>query len=109
MVPAFAFASSLSSGQVREQTHNQWLFKSLQEIQKIGVGTTRKEVDKLFTLPGGVQPMNSLVLVYRKSPYIFVRINYETKRDAQGRVRWNANDRVLEISKPYLQHWTFSD
>ena len=98
---------SLSAQQAREdESPNQWLFKNLQEIQSIKVGTTRKEVDKLFTLPGGVQAMNPVTLVYRKSPYIFVRVSYKTERDSQGRVHWSPKDRVDSISQPYLQHWT---
>jgi hypothetical protein len=111
MVLAFAFArSSFSAPQAHEDdASNQWLFKNLQKIQTIKVGTTRKEVDKLFTTPGGAQAKNPLMLVYRKSPYIFVRVNYETSHDAQGRVQWSPDDKVVSISEPYLQHWTYID
>lgn len=106
-----AAGPSLGAPPSREaEKHNQWLFQCLTEIQKINVGTTRKEVDKLFMPRGGLQAMNPVVLVYRKSPYIFVRVSFKSKRDAKGReMSRSATDKVASISRPYLEHWQIVD
>jgi hypothetical protein len=89
--------TSLSPQSGDDQEHFQWLLKSLDSIQTMKVGMTRRELLTLFREDGGVQFV-PIRYVYKQCPVIKVDVAF-TANDAGDR----SNDRIKSISKPYLE------
>jgi hypothetical protein len=84
-----------------DQSHLQWLSKSLDSIQTIKVGMTRRELLTLFREDGGLQFM-PIRYVYKACPVIKVDVTF-TVNDTGDQV----NHRIKSISKPYLESPVF--
>jgi hypothetical protein len=90
--------TSLSPQSSDDQAHLQWLSKSLDSIQTIKVGMTRRELLTLFRGDGGLQFMKIERYVYNECPVIKVDVTF-TVTDTGDHL----NDRIKSISKPYLE------
>jgi hypothetical protein len=100
--------SALPSALPRETCdHSKWLQASLEEIEAIRAGMTRRDLMKLFRAQGGIFTRTQQQFVYRKSPLIHVTVKFE----AVGRPDITApeeadigDDRIVEISRPFIEN-----
>jgi hypothetical protein len=89
--------ASLSPQSGDDQAHLQWLSKSLDSIQTIKVGMTRRELLTLFRGDGGLQFM-PIRYVHKGCPVIKVDVTFTVNGTGD-----QLNDRIKSISKPYLE------
>ena len=101
----FTIIISAGSGQTQRQTmsHSEWVARSLTEIEKIKVGMTRQDLLKLFTVEGGISTRTSRRYVFRECPYIKVDVGFEPVGSPQDKLRGHVEDKIISISKPYLE------
>jgi hypothetical protein len=92
-----------SSGQ--SQTAScQCVTDALSEIGKIEVGMKRKDLDKMFSIDGGISRTNPQRFVYEKCTFIKVEVKFKFVNDSSKFPKDNPEDEITEISKPYLEH-----
>lgn len=84
--------------------HTEWIANALKEIQSIRVGMSRKDLLKVFTTEGGLSSRFSRTYVYKKCPYIKVKVEFQAAQGSEATPRESANDKIVQISKPYLEN-----
>ena len=89
--------TSLSPQSGDDQAHLQWLSKSLDSIQAIKVGMTRRDLLTLFREDGALQFM-PIRYVYKECPVIKVDVTFTVNVTGD-----QLNDRIKSLSKPYLE------
>ncbi|MDQ3322663.1 MAG: hypothetical protein M3525_09595 [Acidobacteriota bacterium] len=77
---------------------------ALSEIGKIKVGMKRKDLDKMFTIDGGISRINPQRFVYEKCNFIKVEVKFKFVDNSSKFPKHNSEDEITEISKPYLEH-----
>jgi hypothetical protein len=88
------------------QKHSEWVAKSLKEIQTVKAGMTRADLLKVFTEEGGLSTRKWRTYAYHECPYIKVDVKFEPVAD--GGNSESPDDKIVEISKPYLD-WQILD
>ncbi len=85
--------------------HNAWVEKCLKDFESIKIGMTRKEIDKVFPLAGGIQSASPGRYIHPTCPYFHIDIEFDFKRDKanQGRAITSDDDQVISVSKPYIE------
>ncbi len=83
--------------------HSEWVARSLSAIQNLKVGMTRRDLLKLFTVEGGQSNRTSRTYVFRECPYIKVDVGFEPVGAPQDKLKENMEDRIVRVSKPYLE------
>jgi len=105
---SLTFVVSTSRSALPQETcdHTKWLEGSLEEIETIKVGMTRRDLMKLFREQGGLFTRTQQQFVYRKSPYIQVTVKFEAigqpviiLPEDGGDI---SNDKIVEISGPFI-------
>jgi hypothetical protein len=76
----------------------------LNATRTIKVGMTRSDLMKVFTTEGGLSATSQRTYVYRQCPYIKVDVKFA----ASSRNEELPTDRIVEISRPYLD-WSVAD
>jgi hypothetical protein len=86
-----------------EKTDCEFISKSIDEIHTIKVGMTRRELLAVFETEGGISTRTQRQYVYKKCEYIKVNVKFEpvVRQDKFGE---SPNDKIVEISEPYLQY-----
>jgi hypothetical protein len=107
---AFAvFIDSTARTQVGLQNHNEWIAKSLKEMESIQVGMTRAELGKVFRGEGGLSTRKWRQYVYRECPYIKVEVEFEPVGEKEPpEFTEGSKDKIVKISKPFLE-WSVLD
>jgi len=95
------YSQSLSK---TEQEHMAWIDSVLRSIHTVKVGMTRADLMKVFTTEGGISDAMQRTYIYRGCGYIKVDVKFA----ATGPFDERPDDRILEISRPYLD-WAVSD
>ena len=98
-------SSSKSAG---TDDHTEWIQRSLREIETVKVGMTRADLLKVFTEEGGISTRTWRRYVYRNCPNIKVDVEFEAIDDAENKVVQSPKDRIVKISKPFLE-WSIAD
>lgn len=83
--------------------HSEWVARSLSAIQTIKAGMTRRDLLKLFTVEGGQSNRTTRTYVFRECHYIKVDVAFERVGAPQDKLKESMEDRILRISKPYLE------
>ena len=81
-----------------------WVLKSLGEMKKVKAGTTRAELLKVFEEEGGLSNRRQRTYVYRECRYFKVDVKFEPVGGAEDARAEAPGDRVVEVSKPYLDY-----
>ncbi len=87
-----------------DREHTEWIADALHSMKAVKVGMTRADLEKVFTTEGGFSGPSWRTYVYRKCPYIKVDVKFA----AASRVKELPTDKVVEISRPYLE-WAIMD
>ena len=91
----------------RPVDHNEWVDRSLQEMETIKAGNTRRDLLMVFREEGGLSTRHNRTYGYRECPMFKVDVEFEAAgtppRDAKGRVTFESLDDVItKISRPYI-------
>jgi len=78
------------------------LFKSFDSITN---GMTRAEVGRRLTMDGGLQGVSPVRFIDPACPGFKISVEFDFKKDAadQNRAIWGKDDKVVRVSKPYLE------
>jgi hypothetical protein len=89
--------------------HTEWVARTLEEMETIQPGKTRKDLLEVFTTEGGLSTVLKRTYVSRACPYFKVDVEFKAvgrpEPDDHGRVTLveDDGDLVVSISRPYLQ------
>jgi hypothetical protein len=81
-----------------------WIDGVLRRIATIKPGMLRKDLSSVFTTEGGISTRTQRTYVYRQCPYIKVTVDFEPTTDPSTDFEQRANDRIIQISQPFLQY-----
>lgn len=80
----------------------------IKETAEIKVGSARKELLKYYTTEGGISHPKQRTYASRRCPYIKVDVEFELEKVERKGLEEKNSDRIIKISKPYLQ-WAILD
>jgi hypothetical protein len=107
-LPAREVAEAESRPPQEAVKHCEWVAKSLREMQTVKAGATRAELLKVFREEGGISTRTQRTYVYRECRYIKVDVEFEPAGDAKNAHVEDAGDRIVKISRPFLD-WSVTD
>ena len=84
------------------QQLSQWVESSLSQIEKLQVGMTRADVERLFVSDGGISTRYRQTYVFRECPHIKIDVEFSPTEAEGGALPVRPTDRITVISKPYL-------
>ena len=99
-IPCFLFAED-NIKYDKELTEK--IAEIITETAEIKVGNTRKELLKYYTTEGGISHPKQRTYVHRRCPYIKVDVELELEKVERKGLEEKNSDRIIKISKPYLQ------
>jgi hypothetical protein len=92
-----------------QSEHVVWVAETLKRMQTITPGMTRAELLGVFTTEGGLSTGLHRMYVSRDCPYFKVDVDFEAvgraaiDSDGRGTLIEGSEDRIVKISRPYLQ------
>jgi hypothetical protein len=98
-------ASAQKSEFLNRQGSIAWVEHCLEDFESIKVGSSRGGLEQNFKLDGGLQGASPVRFCHPACPYFKVDVEFDFKRYAadQNRAVAEKNDKVLHVSKPYLE------
>jgi len=87
---------------VLDEEHTQWVSNVLGWTGDIKPGMTRKDLLRVFTEEGGLSWRTHRTYVLKGCPYVHVNVKFSPVADAPDRLTEMPGDRIVEISKPFL-------
>ena len=89
----------------KQQEQTQWVMKCMDDFQDIKIGMTREEVKRMLPMDAGLQSPVVVRFYHPECAYFKVDIEFSVKRNSsdQNRVVSSMKDRVVSVSKPYIQ------
>jgi len=88
-------------------SHVEWVTKSLEEMQSIKVGMTRRQLKTVFMEEGGTYSREARTYVYHNCQYFKATFRFNLVGDLKNRDE-NPDDVITDISSPFLQ-WSHID
>jgi hypothetical protein len=104
LVALTAYAQKAPARSPIDLEHTKWIDNALRSMQRVKLGSTRFELLKVFTTEGGLSNASQRTYVYRHCPYIKVDVKFA----ASNPEKELPTDKILEISRPYLE-WSIMD
>ena len=101
--------ASLAEGQCGSHSdHVAWVAESLERMQTIEPGMTRKQLLRIFTTEGGISTAKQRTFVSRDCPYFKVNVTFRRATGSRGRehpdwLKEMDDDVITTISGPFLQ------
>ena len=82
-----------------------WVMQCTEDFKKIKLGMTREEVKKLLPMDGGFQFPVTVRFCHSECSYFKVDVEFSVERNPsdQNRVISSMNDKVVSVSKPYIE------
>ncbi len=87
-----------------DREHTQWVDQVMRSISTIKPGMTRKDLLRIFVEEGGLSTRSHRQYVYKHCPYIKVDIEFSP---ADDQPKESSNDKIVKISRPYLEYAIF--
>jgi len=83
-----------------------WVRKCLADLQSIKQGLTRRDVEMRLDRAGGLSSPSRGTFVHRECVYFKVDVEFQFERDPNdmGRAKWSPDDKVVNVSRPYLAY-----
>lgn len=91
-----------SSDHCTTEELSQWIGSSLTQIEKIQVGMTRADVERLFVSDGGISTRYRQTYVFRDCPYIKIDVEFAHIEQDSHPTEERSRDRITLVSRPYL-------
>ena len=108
LISLFFVVSALPSALPQETCdYSKWLQASLEEIDTVRAGMTRRDLMKLFRAQGGIFTRTQQQFVYRKSSLIHVTVKFEAVGQPDIIVPEQSDigdDKIIEISRPFIEN-----
>lgn len=79
----------------------QFLKQVLNDYQHVRIGSTRRDVERYFTLGGGGQFPSKARYVHPKCNYLHVEVGFELLKPEEGS---SPEDKVVEVSRLYVEY-----
>jgi hypothetical protein len=95
---------SLAGEPIVDWEHTQWVGSVLIWTDDIKPGMTRKDLLRAFTVEGGISTRTRRTYVLKRCSYIHVDVEFSPATNWQSHFSGMLNDKILKISKPYLDH-----
>jgi hypothetical protein len=95
---------SLPGEPVVDWEHTQWVGSVLTWTDDIKPGMTRNDLLRVFTVEGGISTRTRRTYVLKRCPYIHVDVEFSPAANWQDHPNQLFDDKILRISKPYLDH-----
>lgn len=89
-------------GRDRQTERIAWLKRQIETIKTIRIGSTRAELLVLFTPSGGISAPDKRSYLFQENDLIRVDVRFESRADDRGYIGFNPEDKIIEISAPYL-------
>lgn len=99
-----AFAGECADADCSQKEHTQWVASVLRETYALKAGMTRKDLLSVYTEEGGIPTRTQQTYGLKGCPYIHVDVLFAPVGDARNLLVKNLNDKILNISKPYLDY-----
>jgi hypothetical protein len=105
----FVRSTRSASQDPRVDEQREWVARTLQKMQTIQPGMTRRDLLTVFTTEGGLSTGLRRTYVSQECPYFKVDVEFEAfgraNRDKDGRVTLVEDERdvIVKISRPYLE------
>jgi hypothetical protein len=81
-----------------------WVYQSMLEMGRVKAGMTRADLLKVFREEGGLSTRTRRTYAYGGCRYFKVDVRFEPAGGAGERLGESPDDRIVEISRPYLAH-----
>ena len=81
-----------------------WVLKSLKRMGMVRPGMTRADLLKVFEEEGGISTRTQRTYVYKECRYFKVDVKFEAVGSVGERLAESPEDRIVEISKPYIDY-----
>jgi hypothetical protein len=78
--------------------------ESLRNISELKVGMKRKDLLVNFGEEGGISSRSQKHYVYNKCSFIKINVRFEPVGNATDKLNESPDDKIIEISKPYLEY-----
>lgn len=82
----------------------QFVEESLKKIKEVRVEMTRKDLLEVFSEQGGISTRTQRHYIYKKCPYIKVGVKFKPVGNEKDNLTESPDDKIVEISDPYLQY-----
>ncbi|MBL7214470.1 MAG: hypothetical protein ISS71_02195 [Phycisphaerae bacterium] len=94
------------TGSITLSEYEKWVIKCLKDYEFIKPGVTRAEIMRKFPMDGGLQTISPVRFVHPECSFFKVDVSFTFERDYtdQGRAIMGKNDKVVEVSKPYIEN-----
>ena len=92
-----------------QQERLEWVRKCMTDLESIKPGMTRAHLNKLLRMDGGLQDLVTVRYLHPQCPYFKINVTFTVMRNHadQGRVVPTQDDKVVSVSKPYLENPAF--
>lgn len=107
LVPLLIVCSTMRAAAENDAAFTQRVSEVLKEARKMRPGMTREELLKVFTTQGGIFSPQQRTFAYQGCSLIKVDVEFATT-EKNGKVEELPSDKILKISKPYLD-WNVVD
>jgi hypothetical protein len=84
--------------------HTRWVSSVLRWTMDIKPGMTRKDLLRVYTVEGGFSTRTQRTYVLKGCPYGKVDVEFTPVGNEQDRLTESPDDKILKISKPYLEY-----
>lgn len=93
---------SLQAGQKADTSACAQIEQALQDFGRIKTGMMRHDVERYFTLDGGMNFRLQTYYVYRKCDLIKIEVTFESDPDVKD--KFSDRDKITKLSKLYLDY-----
>jgi hypothetical protein len=82
-----------------------WFRMCYENLLAVKPGITRRELDKMLDMDGGICSPSLPRYCHRECPCLKINVKFDVKRnpDNQNRMVWSDDDKVLGVSRPYVE------
>ncbi|HEX4538499.1 MAG TPA: hypothetical protein VH140_16230 [Candidatus Acidoferrum sp.] len=87
-----------------DSAHTEWVASVLRWTCDIKPGMTRRNLLRVYAAEGGLSTRTQRTYVLKGCPYIKVDVKFLPVGDVQDGLTQQPNDKIREISKPYLDY-----
>jgi hypothetical protein len=90
------------------KSHEEWLQDEYKQASSIKAGMTRTDLQKIFSIDGGINSIPASRYVLKSCRMIKVEVEFEPTNGRTFKETSNQELKIIKISKPYLEPM-FSD
>ncbi len=87
-----------------DENNCKFIEKSMEEVSTLKVGMKRKNLLKMFHQDSGISGVMDQRSVYEKCEFIKINVKFELTEKNKNFSADNPEDKIIEISKSYLEH-----